>query len=149
MPSFQHGFANHFVQSQYQNPPVAGDDLLVTRQDVALVINASDLLANDIDVDGDSLRIVEFTQPANGTVTRNGDDTFTYTPNNGSTGIDSFSYVVGDDESPVSLDSVRQYTFNHSLWSDAFGTNAVTLTVNDGSGNSGTCTANLTVRTQP
>ncbi|MCG7522381.1 Ig-like domain-containing protein, partial [Ruegeria sp. Ofav3-42] len=76
------------------DPPVAADDTLATDEDVALTINvASDLLVNDSDPDGDALSLTAFTQPANGTVADNGDGTFTYTPNSGFSGSDSFTYT--------------------------------------------------------
>jgi Ca2+-binding RTX toxin-like protein len=54
------------------------------------------VLANDTDVDGDTLSIGSFTQPAHGTVTNNGDGTLTYTPITNFTGEDGFTYTVGD-----------------------------------------------------
>ena len=39
-----------------------------------------DLVGNDSDIDGDTLSIDSFTQPANGIVTDNGDGTITYAP---------------------------------------------------------------------
>ena len=76
--------------------PVASDDSTTTDQDTDLVINANDLLANDSDLDSDTLTITSFTDPANGTVADNGDGTFTYTPDAGHSGADSFSYTVSD-----------------------------------------------------
>ncbi len=37
-----------------------------------------------------------FTQPAHGTVVHNDDGTFTYTPDDGFAGADSFAYAVTD-----------------------------------------------------
>ncbi len=74
--------------------PVAGDDALTTDADTALTFAAADLLAND--TDADPLTITAVTQPANGTLTDNGDGTFTYAPTVGYAGIDTFSYSVSD-----------------------------------------------------
>ncbi len=76
--------------------PVAIDDTAATDEDVALVIAAADLLANDSDIDGDTLTITSFTQPAHGSVVDNGDGTFTYTPDANYNGDDSFTYTVSD-----------------------------------------------------
>jgi hypothetical protein len=76
--------------------PTAGDDALVTDQDVALVISAADLLGNDSDIDGDSLSVTGFSDPANGAITDNGDGTWTYTPDAGFFGTDTFDYTVSD-----------------------------------------------------
>ena len=79
------------------NAPVAGDDGLTTDQDVPLSVDvASDLLANDSDANGDALSLDSFTQPANGTLTDNGDGTLSYTPNAGYNGVDSFTYTITD-----------------------------------------------------
>ena len=76
--------------------PVAIDDTAATDEDVALVIAAADLLANDSDIDGDTLTITSFTQPAHGSVVDNGNGTFTYTPDANYNGDDSFTYTVSD-----------------------------------------------------
>jgi hypothetical protein len=54
------------------------------------------VLANDSDLDGDTLTVVEVTTPANGTAVINTDGTITYTPNAGFTGTDTFTYTVTD-----------------------------------------------------
>jgi hypothetical protein len=54
------------------------------------------VLANDTDLDGDTLGVSEFTQPAHGTVVYNEDGIFTYTPDANYHGNDNFSYTVTD-----------------------------------------------------
>ena len=44
--------------------------------------------------DKDALFLHSFTQPANGTVTDNGDGTLTYTPSTGYDGVDDFEYTI-------------------------------------------------------
>lgn len=72
--------------------PVAGDDSASTAIGQPVSI---DVLANDTDVDGDTLSVTSFSQPANGSVTQDG-NALTYTPSEGFTGSDSFTYVVSD-----------------------------------------------------
>jgi hypothetical protein len=60
---------------------------------VAVAIN---VLANDVDPDGDALTVVIESGPANGSVTVNPDQTVTYTPNANYNGSDSFTYHVND-----------------------------------------------------
>ena len=73
--------------------PVANDDSATTEEDVAVTIN---LVANDTDIDGDSLSIESVGTASNGSVVNNGNGTVTYTPNAGFFGSDSFTYVVSD-----------------------------------------------------
>lgn len=73
--------------------PVANDDQATTDEDVPVDV---DVVANDTDIDGDSLFISSHSQPANGSVVDNGDGTVTYTPNSGYFGSDSFTYTVSD-----------------------------------------------------
>lgn len=72
--------------------PVANNDTASTVLETAVAI---DVLANDIDVDGDMLTVTNLTNPTNGSVTNNGTNV-TYTPNNGFTGTDSFTYTAND-----------------------------------------------------
>ena len=53
------------------------------------------MLANDFDVDGDTLTIQSFTQGLNGSVNCSGTDC-TYTPNSGYAGPDLFTYTASD-----------------------------------------------------
>ena len=86
------------------DPPVATDDSVDTDQDTSVVVSP---LANDNDVDGDTLSIASFTQAANGTVTDNGNGTLLYTPNNGHAGLDSFTYTVSDSNGGTDTASVN------------------------------------------
>ncbi len=75
--------------------PVAGNDTIETNESTAITIDA---LANDSDVDNDSLNIVAVGIPANGSVIINSDNTLSYTPNEGFSGVDTFSYTISDGE---------------------------------------------------
>lgn len=54
------------------------------------------VLANDSDLDGDTLRVESVTVPAHGTLSIAADQSIVYTPAVGFTGTDNFSYTVGD-----------------------------------------------------
>ncbi|WP_162276021.1 Ig-like domain-containing protein, partial [Roseimaritima ulvae] len=75
------------------DPPTADDDTASTNEDTAVTIN---VLANDADIDGDSLSIASVGQPANGTANVNDDGTITYTPAANFNGVDEFSYSISD-----------------------------------------------------
>ncbi|MFT3956297.1 MAG: Ig-like domain-containing protein [Piscinibacter sp.] len=70
-------------------------DSATTTEDSALTIAAATLLANDSDVDGDTLSIVSVQGAVNGTVALVGGDVV-FTPAPGYNGPASFSYTVSD-----------------------------------------------------
>lgn len=72
--------------------PVAEDDNAVTPFNTAVIVP---VLANDTDVDGDMLTVIDATSP-NGTVDINPDGTITFTPNNGFEGPAVVHYTVSD-----------------------------------------------------
>lgn len=53
------------------------------------------VLTNDSDPDNDPLQITNHTEPSNGSVNRIG-NSFVYTPDNGFSGLDSFTYTITD-----------------------------------------------------
>lgn len=91
--------------SNNQLAPIANNDTATTSQGQPITLN---VLANDSDADGTinptTLQLV--TTPTHGTVSRNPDHTFTYTPNNGFVGTDSFTYTIQDNDGLTSLPAV-------------------------------------------
>ena len=89
------------------NPPIANDDYAETDANTAIDI---DVLANDTDLDsGDTLQILEVSQPENGTVSINSNGTVHYEPLADFRGIDLFLYMIHDnkDASGVALVTVK------------------------------------------
>jgi hypothetical protein len=80
------------VVESINHPPVAVDDTVTTPQDTTLNI---DVLSNDTDPDGDILMVVEVSNSVNGTTAISGTKVV-YTPDNGFTGTDSFTYTISD-----------------------------------------------------
>jgi hypothetical protein len=78
------------------DPPVAVNDSFTTSKNKKLT--TSSVLANDTDLDGDSLTIRSYSSSSakGGSVSSAGDGKFTYTPKNNFTGTDTFTYVVSD-----------------------------------------------------
>lgn len=84
------------------DPPVAGNLRVSTTVDTPRNV---DVLALAYDREGLPIKLVSFTQPANGTLVLddNGtpldltDDTLDYTPDPGFEGLDSFNYTIEDD----------------------------------------------------
>ncbi len=78
------------------DPPVAAGDAYSADQNTALTISAPGVLANDTDPDGDTLTANLSGGPSYGTLALNANGSFTYTPNMGFSGTDSFSYLAYD-----------------------------------------------------
>jgi hypothetical protein len=76
--------------------PIANPDTYFATHDETLVVNAPGVLVNDIDVDNDTLSAVEQSQPTNGALNLISDGGFSYTPNAGFLGLDSFTYKAND-----------------------------------------------------
>ncbi len=74
--------------------PVAVNDAAETGENTPVTI---DVTANDSDPNGDVLTITSFTDPANGTVTLV-DGALVYTPNEGFSGEDTFTYQICDND---------------------------------------------------
>ncbi|GAA4324621.1 hypothetical protein GCM10023164_25780 [Christiangramia aestuarii] len=75
------------------DPPVADNDAVTTPEDTAIDI---DVTANDTDTDGDELEVFSVSDPENGTVVINADNTIKYTPDQDFNGQDSFTYTISD-----------------------------------------------------
>lgn len=81
------------------DPPVAYMDTATTDLNAVVIINAA---GNDMDIDGNldpssaHTGCVTCTLPVNGGLANNGDGTFTYTPDTGISGPDSFIYEICD-----------------------------------------------------
>ncbi|MHB9050102.1 MAG: tandem-95 repeat protein, partial [Pirellulales bacterium] len=90
------------------HPPVANPDGKSTDQGKALSFKASDLVANDVDPDGDPLTItaVAATDKTHGTV-KLVQGTVTYTPAADFSGAASFAYTVSDSHGAVATGTVN------------------------------------------
>jgi hypothetical protein len=76
--------------------PTAVSHSYPTNEDTPLVVPAPGLLSGASDPDGDPLTAVKLTDPTRGSVTVNGNGSFTYTPTPDLNGPDSFTYAVND-----------------------------------------------------
>src|SRR5204862_7146935 len=76
--------------------PVAVNDSYSTNEDVALVIPVAGVLANDTDIDANTLSSILVSGPAHGSLVLNSNGSFTYTPNANYNGSDSFTYKAND-----------------------------------------------------
>jgi T1SS-143 domain-containing protein len=86
---------NRAPQPRDDNTTGADDDVLATKENTPITIDAAFLLANDSDPDGDSLTLVSVGNAVHGTVELLGDQVL-YTPDPGFYGMGSFQYTVTD-----------------------------------------------------
>ncbi|RMA58454.1 DUF7507 domain-containing protein, partial [Ulvibacter antarcticus] len=89
------------------DPPIANNDTNVTEVGVPIDGN---ILSNDFDPDGDPITVTANTQPTNGTVVIDPiTGAYTYTPNPGYSGEDTFEYTICDDGTPQLCDTATVY----------------------------------------
>ena len=86
--------------------PISTDDAYSIGEDATLIVEAAGVLANDTDVDGDSLSAVLVDAPANGTLTLAADGSFEYAPAQDFHGEDSFTYLANDGTADGNLATV-------------------------------------------
>jgi VCBS repeat-containing protein len=91
------------------NSPTAGGNLFDVDQKSTLTVAAPGLLDNDADADGDLLTAVKLSDPGHGQLTLNPDGSFTYTPEAGFRGVDSFTYKANDGHDDSSAATVTIY----------------------------------------
>jgi len=91
------GTVTILVPDRPNRDPVAVDDVYTVMAGETLSVNAPGIIGNDYDPDGDDLIAASFFQPANGSVSLNTAGEMTYTPDDGFTGTDSFTYSARDD----------------------------------------------------
>ena len=95
------------VVDPVNDAPVARDDAYNVDNGATLIIDAAGgVLANDSDVDDDALVAQLDAAPANGTLTLSDDGSFTYTPDAGFSGTDSFTYRAGDSTATSNIATV-------------------------------------------
>ena len=122
--------------------PVATNDDVSTDEDTAL---SGNVLANDSDDNGDTLTAIKLSDPQHGTLTLNGNGSFSYTPDANYNGPDSFSYKANDgaldsNEATVSI-TVNAVNDAPTATSDSVSTDedtakGITLAANDVDSNS-------------
>lgn len=75
------------------SPPIAADDFVDALEDSSAVV---DVLANDLDPDGDILEVTAVTDPLHGAASIGSNGNITYRPDAGYNGLDSMTYTISD-----------------------------------------------------
>jgi hypothetical protein len=99
--------ANVFITvSNVNSPPTANPDSYSTDKDTFLNVAAPGVLDNDQDSNGDPLTTSLVSGPSSGTLNLNDNGGFSYDPNAGFTGQDSFSYSANDGQTDSNIVTV-------------------------------------------
>lgn len=106
--------------------PVAADASYTFQSDSTLTVAAPGVLTNASSPSGLTLSAVLVSGPSNGSLTLNADGSFTYTPNAGFLGQDSFTYQASDGVSSSLLTgtvtlSSQQYVWVENLYTYVLG----------------------------
>jgi Big-like domain-containing protein/Calx-beta domain-containing protein/hemolysin type calcium-binding protein len=92
-----------FGLERANHAPHADDDSFALDQDGSLIVHPRGALGNDDDADGDELIAVLVEGPAHGTLTLKPDGSFTYVPDAGFNGSDTFVYKANDGQADSNL----------------------------------------------
>ena len=84
-------------------PAVANNDSYSVPEDTTLTVEAPGVLGNDV---GSGLTAVQVGGPTNGVLTLNPDGSFSYTPNNGFLGMDTFTYEASNGQTNSNVATV-------------------------------------------
>jgi len=87
--------------------PVANDDTATVEEYSS--DNQIDVLDNDYDIDGDTLEVIGVTTPDHGTATYDEDYVY-YTPEDGYSGYDSFTYTITDNNGSAGVSATVDVT---------------------------------------
>lgn len=123
--------ANAGLATNANHPPVANNDSFSVAQGSSLTVNASSLLTNDTDADGDTLSIISATIASNGSLVSSA-NSFTYTPNSSFSGVDTFTYTISDGRGGTATATVS-ITVTAVVTNTAPVANNDTLTINEDS----------------
>ena len=125
-----------FAFSNVNDPPIAEADTIATPIASNIVLSPSILLANDSDAEQAPLTISITRTPNHGTLASNPDGTFTYHPDAGYSGSDSFEYVVSDGiaSSAAAVVSFNQSVIAPAAFSNSSSTNSSSNSTSNGSG---------------
>ena len=99
------------VGEEVNMAPVGAQDTYTMRSGLVLDIAAPGILANDYDVNDDSITAQLGTSVSHGHLSFHTDGSFTYTPDDGFVGVDQFTYRAYDGElySPVTTVTIKVF----------------------------------------
>ncbi|TCM76255.1 uncharacterized protein DUF4082 [Rhizobium sp. BK068] len=141
-PTATYNAANYWVDVLYQQssqnavPVAVNDNGISTGVGTPVVIQASSLIANDSDPDGDQISVASVANAINGTVAFDSQSgAITFTPLAGYSGAASFDYTIKDTQGQTSTANVSLSVINQGSEQNVFaaGTTPAITSVNDNS----------------
>ena len=96
-------------------PSVANNDSATTKQNQAITLLVTNLLANDTDVDGDKLTLSSVKNAVNGSVVLNASGNPVFTPTADFSGNSSFDYVISDGKGGTATATVKVLVTNPAI----------------------------------
>ena len=99
------------IVTSVNDAPVASDDTLTLEQNTAAQVQ---VVANDTDIDGDTLTVISVGAATNGT-TSVSNNQILYTPNADFVGTDSFTYEIDDNNGGTDTATVNVTIINGNL----------------------------------
>jgi hypothetical protein len=115
---FQHTLLNQAqgtITDISNRAPVANNNSYSTPENTALTIASPGVLGNDTDADFNNLTVGSYIGPAHGTLAIFTNGSFTYTPNSGYFGTDSFTYWAYDGTVNSTSPATVSISVNNSL----------------------------------
>ncbi len=131
--AIEFGDGNTVYLDGRNNAAFTQSDNVETDEDTPLVIAATALIANDIDVEADQLTIVAVSAASHGEVSLGADGNITFNPDENFSGEASFQYTVSDGNGNLTTETV--YVQVNAV------ADAPTVTISDASGNEDTAIA--------
>ncbi len=141
-PTATYNSANYWIDVVYQQSPqntvpvAVNDTGISTGAGTPVVIQASSLLANDNDPDGDQISVASVGNAINGTVAFDSQSgAITFTPSAGYVGAASFDYTIKDTQGASATANVSLNVTNEGPEQNVFaaGTTPAIVSVNDNS----------------
>ena len=105
------------VAGSVKATPIGVDDTYDVIGNVGITVPlANGVLANDVSPDGTALTVTVTTNVTKGTLALAADGSFTYTPNAGTSGTDSFVYTITSTNGTTSTNNTVTLTVTAPLW---------------------------------
>ncbi|MFP6671236.1 MAG: Ig-like domain-containing protein [Pirellulaceae bacterium] len=98
------------------DPPVAVDDEYQVQENQQLDVAAPGVIANDHDIEGDTLQVIMISEPAHGSLILNANGSVAYIPDFNFNQTDSFTYQLNDGTDVSNIATVKVMVKTQFVW---------------------------------